>query len=165
MSTTLPRERVATTPGDIFVNAPILDPEGRPVDIETMKADYNRHRKAALDVCEKAKTEDRNLTTAESREVDSHVKEAKELQPKIQEAERGIKAFEMLEKAQAAMAGKSADGQRETHPWTRAMLTGSSQGAFGTKGLTGGGQGVVQVDRWEIQQHALVLPAASCWRS
>ena len=38
-----------------------------------------------------------------------------------------------------------APGTREQHAWTKALLEGSREGAFGQKGISGGGQGTVVV--------------------
>jgi hypothetical protein len=74
------------------------------------------------------------------------VEEAKSLYAEIERDRRGLKAMDLVDEAvRVHMGGGPGQGQREQHPWTKAIIEGDRGGAFGQKGVTGGGQGSVVV--------------------
>ena len=118
-----------------------------PATIAAKRAEARDIKERALAITDKAISEERQLTEAEAKQVDQMVGQAKALQNEV-EAERtgaGLEATKMLNELQRKAWGTPAGGQRDLHPWTKALIEASTKGAFGKKGVTGGGTGSVMV--------------------
>jgi Phage capsid family len=96
--------------------------------LDAMKREYNEKREKALAITEKAQAEERSLTDAEMAGIERHVEQAKQLQSKIEQMERGLKAMELVGKASEIHFGTKdgatlgLKGDEQPHPWATSIL-------------------------------------------
>jgi HK97 family phage major capsid protein len=114
--------------------------------LEQAKAAYSALRDQAIAITEKAIAEKRDLTDDETTKLGEVVEKAKAAEQKVKEAQDQTYAPRNADAlVDALLNGTGTKGEREPHVWTKALMEGSSRGAFGEKGVTGGGQGSVVV--------------------
>ena len=97
------------------------------MQLDKLKEQYTEHRKAALDLCEKARVEDRPLTDTEQGQLEQHVEQAKALHPKIEQLEKAKDATGLIDQLVAVQTG-TKDGATlgvkdvgPRHPWADAI--------------------------------------------